>query len=422
MGELREGVRHRVLPLLLVAAMLVLDVGIGRAQDPAPPPERPLAMQLAVKERGWVRLRLQGTPGRTVRIAERLADGSELPVTDVTLASAASGRKRVVPWRCDRLDRILVASAVAADGSPERVEATVATPPCTRRIAVDRVAGRAGRGLTVRLVDRWTVGDYAAELCAAPGAAKLRCRPVRFPAGKAVRVVRVAAPRPGRYRVQVRTAFGQRTSASALVRRAGGRFRLLATGDSMIQIIDSYLAQRLKPKGARVVSDAHISTGITKPAMLDWVAHARRSARTVKPDVTVMFIGANDGFNLPRPGGAVAACCSGAWIDGYAARVRTMMRSYLRAGRGRVYWLLLPTPRGATFRRVFRGVNAAIEQAARHFDETEVRLLDLRRTFTPGGRFRPRYRQDDGVHLNRSGASIAANVILRALRRDGYVG
>lgn len=421
MRQRRWGMWHWVLPVV-IASMLMSGAGPGLAQDTAAPPELPLAMQLAVKERGWVRLSLQGTPGRAVRILERLADGSELPVTDVTLASAATDRKRVAPWRCDRLDRTLVATAVAADGRVERVEATIATPPCTRRIAVDRVTGRAGRGLTVRLVDRWTVGDYAAELCAAPGRARLRCRAVRFPAGKTVRVVRVAAPRPGRYRVQVRTAFGQRTSASAVVRRAGGRFRLLATGDSMIQIIDSFLAQRLKPKGARVVSDAHISTGISKPEMLDWIAHARSSARTVKPDVTVMFIGANDGFNLPRPGGAVAACCSGPWVDAYAARVKTMMRSYLRSGRGRVYWLLLPTPRGATFRRVFSGVNAAIVQAARSFDATEVRLLDLRRTFTPGGRFRPRYRQGDGVHLNRSGASIAANVILRALRRDGYVG
>lgn len=421
MGEQRQGVWYWILPVV-VAAVLVSGAGPGLAQDATPPPELPLAMQLAVKERGWVRLSLQGTPGRAVRIHERLADGSELPVTHVTLASSATGRKRVVPWRCDRLDRTLVATAVAADGRVERVEETIATPRCTRRIAVDRVAGRAGRGLTVRLVDRWTVGDYAAELCAAPGGSRLRCQAVKFPAGKAVRVVRVAAPRPGRYRVQVRTAFGQRTSTSALVRRAGGRFRLLATGDSMIQIIDSFLARRLKPKGARVVSDAHISTGISKPEMLDWIAHAGSSARTVKPDVTVMFIGANDGFNLPRPGGAVAACCSGPWVDAYAARVKTMMRSYLRSGRGRVYWLLLPTPRGTTFRRVFSGVNAAVEQAARSFDGTEVRLLDLRRTFTPGGRFRPRYRQGDGVHLNTSGASIAANVILRALRRDGYVG
>jgi len=81
----------------------------------------------------------------------------------------------------------------------------------------------------------------------------------------------------------------------------------------MIQIIDSFLAQRLKPKGARVVSDAHISTGISKPEMLDWIAHARSSARTVKPDVTVMFIGANDGFPMAGRSGRSVPCCGRAW-------------------------------------------------------------------------------------------------------------
>jgi len=378
-------------------------------------------MQLAVKERGWVALRLQGTPGRSVRLVERVADGTEMPVSDLPLATSTTGRKHAIAWRCDRLDRTLIAATTADDGSVERVQAAVRTPGCARRIAIDRVAGRAGRGLTVRLVDRWTVGDYAAEVCVAAARAAYRCRAVGFAPGTKVRVVRLPAARAGRYRVQVRTRFGQRTTARVHIRRAGGGFRLLATGDSMIQIIDSYLAQRLKSRGGRVRSDAHISTGISKPAALDWVEHARRSARTGKPDVTVMFIGANDGFNLKRPDGADAPCCSRPWMDAYAKRVRTMMRSYLRSGSGRVYWLLLPAPRGATFRRVFSGVNAAIEQAARAFDASEVRVLDLRRRFTPGGRFRPAHRQTDGVHLNTSGASIVANLVIRALRQDGYV-
>ncbi len=106
------------------------------------------------------------------------------------------------------------------------------------------------------------------------------------------------------------------------------------------------------------------------------------------------------------------------------------MRSYARGGRTTVYWLLLPTPRDATFRRVFRGVNAAVRRAARRYPG-EVRVLDLRRTFTPGGRFRAAMRwrgrtvtvrQPDGVHLSTTGASIAASLILRAMRRDGAIG
>jgi hypothetical protein len=52
----------------------------------------------------------------------------------------------------------------------------------------------------------------------------------------------------------------------------------------MIQIIDGYLKARLAPRGVRVRSDALISTGISKPSLLDWRAQARRQAAR-KPDV-----------------------------------------------------------------------------------------------------------------------------------------
>jgi hypothetical protein len=201
----------------------------------------------------------------------------------------------------------------------------------------------------------------------------------------------------------------------------GGRLTVLATGDSMIQIIDSFMKLRIGSGQIRVHSDARISTGISKPSLLDWGAHAGQQASGLRPDVTVMFIGANDGFPM-----AGADCCGPAWIGEYARRARQMMRAYARGGRGRVYWLLLPMPRGASFRTVYVAVNAALRRAARGLDD-DVRLIDLADVFTPGGRYRDsmrigaktlRVRQGDGVHLNRTGASLATTLVIRALRRD----
>ena len=63
-----------------------------------------------------------------------------------------------------------------------------------------------------------------------------------------------------------------------VVRPASRRLRVLATGDSMIQIIDGDLKRRLARRGPiSVRSDAHISTGISKPFMFNWQAHARAS-------------------------------------------------------------------------------------------------------------------------------------------------
>jgi uncharacterized protein len=209
----------------------------------------------------------------------------------------------------------------------------------------------------------------------------------------------------------------------------GGRLSVLATGDSMIQIIDSYVQQRIGSGPARVRSDAHISTGISKPSLLDWPAHAMRRARGMRPDVTVIFLGANDGFPM-----AGAACCGRAWRIEYARRARVMMHTYARGGRARVYWLLLPAPRGAAaagaarreLPEVYFGVNAALRRAARGLED-DVRLIDLVEVFTPGWRYRDsmpvagrtvRVRQSDGVHLNTTGASLAATLVIRAMRRD----
>ena len=86
---------------------------------------------------------------------------------------------------------------------------------------------------------------------------------------------------------------------------------VLATGDSMIQYVDVALKRQLR-KRARVRSDAHISTGLSKPCLLE-LAPVRARARCVayRPRVTVVFLGANDGFPMPRSGGAGAV--AGAW-------------------------------------------------------------------------------------------------------------
>lgn len=235
----------------------------------------------------------------------------------------------------------------------------------------------------------------------------------------------VVAPGPAAC-TQIHPAAGALSSPTRSARRPLftrlPRLRLLATGDSMIQIIDGYLKQRVgRLRGATVRSDAHIGSAISKPGQLDWVRKARGQSSGFKPDVTVMFLGANDGFPL---GGA--RCCDEPWVAAYARRVEAMMRSYLRGGRSYVYWLTLPTPRRAEFVRIYSRVNAAVKRAARRVGGG-VRVIDIARVFTPGGRFRQRItfrgktitaRQADGVHLSTAGASVAATLIIDRLRAD----
>ena len=71
-------------------------------------------------------------------------------------------------------------------------------------------------------------------------------------------------------------------------------------------------------------------------------------------------------------------------------------------------------------------MNLAIEVAAQPY-RAQVRVLDMTDLFTPGGHYRDAMtvggrrrivRDPDGIHLNGVGAGVAADVVLRAVRRD----
>lgn len=320
----------------------------------------------------------------------------------VVLSPDRPSRRRACVSRRERRLRatlVRIDETGAAVGASRRLRgARIVTHGAVLTLRAPAAALRVKLGGTVswRAVVRWRDGSG--------------CAVVPAPAACA-QVVTAGAPLTLRTRAAPRPAFTRL-----------GRLRLLATGDSMIQIIDSLLDQRLeRRRGITVRSDAHIGTGISKPSLLNWVRKARGQSAGYKPDVTVIFLGANDGFPV---GGA--PCCEQAWVAGYARRVEAMMRTYLRGGRSYVYWLTLPTPRREAFVRIYSGVNAAIRRAAARVGGG-VRVIDTARVFTPGGRFRQTItfrgrtidaRQADGVHLSTAGARVAATLIVDRLRAD----
>jgi lysophospholipase L1-like esterase len=323
----------------------------------------------------------------------------------------------------------IAAATASAQGPSEPPPATPEpadpAPPKHQRLwfaAPSRGAVGRRLELVVRRGSRNREGRYATKLCVAPPALGWTCRKLVLRDGVRRVERRVHTNAPGRWLFEVRN--GKQKLRRATRVPPGGKLKVLVTGDSMAQIFDHYMADRLGGSAA-VRSEAHISTGLSKPSMLDWVANARSQARRVRPDVTVVFIGANDGFPMPTPSGATAPCCDNSWTKEYARRAAQMMRSYRRGGAGRVYWLTLPAPRGGSFRTVFGPVNAAIRRAAG--DVPSAHVVPIDRIFTPGFVYRDtlmwggRYvsvRQGDGVHLNNTGASIAAQKTIARMRAN----
>jgi lysophospholipase L1-like esterase len=246
-----------------------------------------------------------------------------------------------------------------------------------------------------------SAGSFAAPAPASGGAASTAVPPVT---PDAFVPAQIGAPTPPRRRLRT----------------------LLVTGDSMSQPLDLYLAQTLTSNGVHVIRDAHIGTGISKSILVDWGRLSTSQVHQDHPDAVVVFIGANEGFSMPGPGGRAVACCGPEWAAIYATRVRRMMNTYRQNGVARVYWLTLPTPREKLRAQIARIVNAAIEVAAEPY-LAQVRVIDTVPTFTPRNRYRDAItiagqptivREADGIHLNNAGSSLAAKLVLAAVDRD----
>ena len=138
---------------------------------------------------------------------------------------------------------------------------------------------------------------------------------------------------------------------------------LLVTGDSMSTPLDAEIGRRLAAAEVKVIRDPHLGTGISKSFLVDWGQLSANQVQRYHPDAVVVFIGANEGFQMAGPGGRRVRCCGADWAAVYANRVRRMVDTYLQKGAARVYWIGLPAPRSAARQRISRVVNEAVEVA-----------------------------------------------------------
>ena len=198
---------------------------------------------------------------------------------------------------------------------------------------------------------------------------------------------------------------------------------VLVTGDSMSTPLDTEIARDLVDrKGVKVIREPHLGTAISKSLLVDWGKLSAQQVQQDKPDAVVIFLGANEGFDMPGPGGKNVQCCGPDYAAVYANRVRRMMATFSQGHAARVYWLTLPTPRDKARKQIADTVNAAIQVAAEPMRST-VRIFDTVPIFTPGDKYRDAMngtivRQSDGIHLNEAGAKIAAGHVVQMIERD----
>ena len=345
------------------------------------------------------------------------------------LPSAAGSDRTVLfgaaAWSCERPTRHFAATTPAPGGLIALGTASVRTRSCASRFALeapDRLAR--GKLASVRVVDRWDLGNMRARLCLTSPARERHCRRVAF--AKAVGAVtrRFRLPTRGRWRVDLHVG-GYRVRdviAVGLRGRPVSRKALptvLATGDSTMMGVESFLSDELRDE-ATVVSDTR--PGLALSGHNEWSPVARSQVATLWPDVTVLSIGANEGFPMGAPDGTVLVCCDEAWVAEYARRMRATLLTYAHRGHGRVFALTIAAPRDGARAAITAAVNTGIVRAAEGLAGVRVLRMDL--VFSPDG-FREviRYggadvdvREPDGTHLNVSGTAIEARIVAAAIR------
>lgn len=350
---------------------------------------------------------------------KRLGETRSAPGTQTIFHDAAT-------WSCHRLVRQFHAKARLPDGAYAVGDYSVRTRSCDDRfeVTVPRVApGEVGR---IRVADRWGIGELKPVLCITPPGERGSCETLAFPGAVAVATRRFRASKRGRWRIELRVRK-HRVRVSVQV---GGKAPapppiLLATGDSTMQGIDSFLSAELG-ETARVRSDVRPGYGISKTSA--WLRDARTQVKRMRPSTTVVSIGGAEGGTMATPAGGSVVCCDEPWVAEYSRRVRLLARTYASDGHGRVLWLTQPEPRDPRFALVVDAVNAAIVRAAERSKDVVVVRLDT--VFTPHGyantvRYRGRtvhVRQDDGLHLSIAGTAIAAREIAAAMRATQKAG
>jgi len=411
-----------VLRALVVAILIAACAAAQPASATAPGLAQPTGLVADASRAGVINLIFFGPRGARVYFDERV--GPSLKRLGSTVIGPYGGVffPEAAVWRCDRLVRSFEATAVGLDGSRTFGTYDVRTPSCASRFQVDapqRVAP--GQTARIRMIDGWEIGGVKPRLCITAPGGHVTCKNVTLRRAVSLASRGFHATKRGLWRVVLRINQYVVRAAVAVGRSARLPPRLpvvLATGDSTMQGVDSFLTDHLADR-ATVRSDVFVGTGIS--SSLDWVKRAPRQAARDRPRATVVSIGANDSADMQTPEGAKTTCCGAAWIAEYARRVRGIMKAYLHNGRGRVIWMTVPVARDALRAAYGTVVNAAIRRAAGGLHG--VTVLPLERIFTPNGyrdvmRWRGRdirVRAPDGVHLSAAGTAIAAEIVQATL-------
>ncbi|MEI7435193.1 MAG: DUF459 domain-containing protein [bacterium] len=228
-------------------------------------------------------------------------------------------------------------------------------------------------------------------------------------------------------------AVAQTNSAAARVvapsTNAATPQRVLILGDSMMRLLAHSLERELaRQPGVTATIFTSLASGLARLDTFDWLGKMRSEIVEARPDFVIVALGTNDKQAMQVDGGVIVQPGDEAWNKAYAQRLGTAMDILTSGGSRQVLWMELPDMRDARHQADATEINAILRKEAGlrpsiHIFETRALLSRKPGTFSSyliGRDGMPlAVRENDGIHLSRAGADLAASKLIAAMGFSG---
>lgn len=195
--------------------------------------------------------------------------------------------------------------------------------------------------------------------------------------------------------------------------------KVLLVGDSMMQGVAPHVARALQKANIPTVDLSRQSTGLAYPSYFDWPATVQKTIPTAKITVMVVFLGANDTWDMVL-GGRFERFGTEKWQSAYASRIDSMVK-YAESQNVRVIWLGAPN---MGREKINSGVKVLNQLYASETNDGVARYVSTReilggntdayqKHITKDDGKTVTVRTDDGIHFTRDGQVMLSNLILR---------
>lgn len=203
---------------------------------------------------------------------------------------------------------------------------------------------------------------------------------------------------------------------------ASDPLRVLEIGDSLGEDLGFQMQNDLTATGlATLAMDSQGDTGLANEGYYDWPTELESDLSSSRPEIVVIFLGANDGQGFDVNGEPVDFGTN-AWITAYTSRVDQMITESLTAG-ARVLWVGMPPMENSS-------LNAEIQQIDSIFENQVAKYggafyMSSAPVLAPGGQFTSTLtsstgetetiRTPDGVHLTSPGAELLSQSVIKTI-------